>query len=118
MMTNALNKATNEELIMWINEYCLEKPTDTEMTYVKWKILVAKASKLREKSLVLLNKWDVKKRDELAIKCNNEKNTENKIKILYEISKIDEIHEEHLKIEKQAEKIEKQAETVYKQIKY
>lgn len=114
---DVLDEMTKEDLVAWIkSHHFFSRPKRSDVLYLRWERQSAEVLEEMQKENRALDGVDFKERDRLAIRFNESKDPEEKLRLIKLIEPYDKAMSDHIKRSQAIDLKSKRVDALYEQI--
>ncbi|VVP23536.1 hypothetical protein PS896_03967 [Pseudomonas fluorescens] len=114
---DVLDEMTKEDLVAWIkSHHFFSRPKRSDVLYLRWERQSAEVLEEMQKENRALDGVDFKERDRLAIRFNESKDPEEKLRLIKLIEPYDKAMSDHIKRSQAIDRKSKRVDALYEQI--
>ncbi|WP_223535383.1 hypothetical protein [Pseudomonas sp. GL-B-16] len=113
---DVLDEMTKDELVAWIRRQHFMRPKRSDVLYMRWERQSAEVLDEMQKENRALDGVDFKERDRLAVRFNESKDPEEKLRLLKLIEPYDKAMSDHMKRSQAIDRKSKKVDALYEQI--
>ncbi|MGN8346312.1 hypothetical protein ACLEJQ_22185 [Pseudomonas sp. SMV71] len=113
---DVLEEMTKDELVAWIRRQHFTRPKRSDVLYLRWERQSAEVLEEMQKENRALDGVDFKERDRLAVRFNESKDPEEKMRLIKLIEPYDKAMSEHIKRSQAIDRKNKRVDDLYEQI--
>ena len=113
---DVLDEMTKEDLVAWIRSHHFDRPKRSDVLYLRWVRQSAEVLEEMQKENRALDGVDFKERDRLAIRFNESKDPEEKLRLIKLIEPYDKAMSDHIKRSQAIDRKSKRVDALYEQI--
>lgn len=114
---DVLDEMTKEDLVAWIkSHHFFSRPKRSDVLYLRWERQSAEVLEEMQKENRALDGVDFKERDRLAIRFNESKDPEEKLRLIKLIEPYDKAMSIHIKRSQAIDRKSKRVDALYEQI--
>ncbi|WP_223541003.1 hypothetical protein [Pseudomonas sp. BF-RE-26] len=113
---DVLDEMTKDELVTWIRNQHFLRPRRSDFLYIRWERQSAEVLDEVQKENRALDGVDLKARDQLAVRFNESKDLEEKMRLLKQIEPYDKAMSDHIKRSQAIDRKSKRVDALYEQI--
>ncbi|MHA6127084.1 hypothetical protein ACX3YD_12975 [Pseudomonas fluorescens group sp. PF-1] len=113
---DVLDEMTKEDLVAWIRNHHFSRPKRSDVLYLRWERQSAEVLEEMQKENRALDGVDFKERDRLAIRFNESKDPDEKLRLLEQIQPYDKAMSDHIKRSQAIDRKSKKIDALYEQI--
>lgn len=114
---DVLDEMTKEDLVAWIKtHHFFSRPKRSDVLYLRWERQSAEVLEEMQKENRALDGVDFKERDRLAIRFNESKDPEEKLRLIKLIEPYDKAMSDHIKRSQAIDRKSKRVDALYEQI--
>ena len=114
---DVLDEMTKEDLVAWIrSHHFFSHPKRSDVLYLRWERQSAEVLEEMQKENRALDGVDFKERDRLAVRFNESKDPDEKLRLLEQIQPYDKAMSDHIKRSQAIDRKSKKVDALYEQI--
>ncbi|MBK3465817.1 hypothetical protein [Pseudomonas sp. MF6776] len=111
-----LDEMTKEDLVAWIKSHHFSRPKRSDVLYLRWERQSAEVLEEMQKENRALDGVDFGERDRLAVRFNESKDPEEKLRLIKLIEPYDKAMSDHIKRSQGIDRKSKRVDALYEQI--